>query len=530
MVIRVEAKSRAEYSARNTTIAVTSNTAAILMGYAVRVVFTHTLSESYVGVSGLFTDILNILNLSEMGIGAAVTYALYLPVARGDREKQKSLMRLFRLFYRLTAAAVALLGLAVVPFLGILTGNPPEVKQLTLIYLMYLTNTSISYLFTYKRTVVDAHQLIYIGTLYQTVFLILQDVVQIGILLLTRDFLLFLSVYLVCTLGANLGISRKADKLYPYLKEKNRLPLPQEEKRDIYRNIRAMLLHKLGHVAVNNTDHILLSVMAGISTVGIYSNYFLLVASVAQVLDKIFQGITASVGNLGVTENAKRVRRIFDASCFIGQWMYGLGAICLFECLNPFVEISFGASYLFPEEVVLLLCLNFWITGMRRAVLVFRDSLGLFWFDRYKSVLEALLNLAVSIALGFRLGVLGIFLGTAVSTLLTSSWVEPYMLYKHHLDGKGAKASGVRSLGLYFLRYVYSGAVLAGVWFLTDFLCRMVQGSPVMVLLFRVAVCAAAPNLLLFLAYRRNKEFLFLTEKAAKLLKSRDKTSLRKPL
>lgn len=505
-------KSRTEYSAKNTVVTVLSRITAILMGFITRVVFTHVLSESYVGVNGLFTDILNVLALSELGVGTAITYALYRPIAEGDIEKQKSLMRMFRTFYRLVACIVLCAGLLVIPFMDVLIKNQPDVDHLTFIYLLYLANSVLSYLLVYKRTLVDAHQMLYIGTLYQTVFLVVQDVVQIIVLLTTRNFILFLLIYLICTLGGNLAISRKADKMYPYLKEKDVQPLAEEEKKDIFKNIKAMLMHKIGNVVVNNTDNLLLSSIVGIVSVGLYSNYYLLIGSVRQVLDQFFQAITASVGNLGATEDANRVHRIFSMSFFIAQWLYGFAAICLYEVLSPFVAVSFGENYMFPNSVVLVLCVNFFVTGMRKPTLVFRDSLGLFWYDRYKSILEAVINLVVSIILALQFGTIGVFIGTFVSTMTTSAWVEPYVLYKHRLT---------RSPAPYFLKYLLYSAVLAAVWFLTDRVCGLYTGGYIATIFYRLAVCILLPNLILLLVYVRTKEFRAVWDKLVYLLKDR---------
>jgi O-antigen/teichoic acid export membrane protein len=482
-----------------------SRVVAILMGFAVRVVFTRTLSESYVGINGLFTDILYVLALSELGAGTAITYALYRPVAEGDIETQKSLMKLYRQFYRVVALVVLAAGLLVIPFMDILMKNRPDVDHLILIYLMYLGNSVLSYLFIYKKTLVDAHQLLYIGTLYHTIFLVLQDIVQIILLLTTGNFLLFLCVYLVCTVGNNICISVKADRLYPYLRDREVKPLPKEEKNRIFQNIKAMLMHKIGTVIVNNTDNLLLSSIVGITSVALYSNYYLIIGSVRQVLDEFFTGITASVGNLGVTEDSRKVKKIFEASFFVGQWMYGFAAICLYELLNPFVELSFGKSYVFPGAVVLILCINFFVTGMRKATLVFRDSMGLFWYDRYKSIAEAAINLAVSIFLAFRFGTAGVFWGTLVSTVTTSMWVEPYVLYRYKLH---------TSVLPYLKKYGVYSFVVAGLWFLTDRACRMVNGALWEMLLIRLLICILLPNLGMLLLYGRTWEFRFLVQKA----------------
>ena len=456
-------KSRTEYSTMNTVVAMISRIAAILMGFVTRVVFTHTLSESYVGINGLFTDILNVLSLTELGVETAISYALYRPIAQGDIRKQQILMRMFRTFYRITAGCVVVLGLSIIPFFDVLMKNRPDVDHLMLIYFLYLANSVVSYLLVYK-------------------------------------------------LLSNICISRKADRMYPYLKEKTKEQLPEDERKDIFRNIKAMLMHKLGNVVVNNTDNLLISSFVGVISVGIYSNYFLLIGSVRQVLDQIFQGITASVGNLGATEDEGRVKSIFETAFFIGNWLYGAAAICLYELLNPFVELAFGKQYLFDMPVVLILCINFYINGTRKAVLTFRDSLGLFWFDRYKALVEAVLNLAISLILVWKFGTFGVFAGTFLSTMLTSVWVEPYVLYRHRLHAKVAP---------FFVRYVIYTAVTGVIWYGTDRLCLFADGGRVIVFLKRFFICAVVPSLVMLLCFCHTKEFGIVKRKALAIWKKR---------
>ncbi len=501
-------KSRTEYSARNTTVAVIARVSAILMGFAARVVFTHTLSEDYVGINGLFTDILNVLALSELGVGTAITYALYRPIAGGDIEKQKSLMRLYRFFYRMVAVIVLALGLLVIPFMDILIRDQPAVEHLTLIYLMYLANSVCSYLWVYKRTLIDAHQLSYIGVLYQTGSWILQNILQMIVLITTGNYILYLSILIVCTVLNNVAVSRRADKMYPYLRDKEVTRLSKEERSGIFRNIRAMLMHKVGNVAVNNTDNLLLSALVGTVSVGKYSNYFLIIGSVKQVLDQMFQGITASVGNMGVEAGRGRIKKIFEASFFMGQWVYGLTAICMYHVLDLFVGLSFGEQYLFESQITLILCLNFYLTGMRQAVVVFRDSMGLFRYDRYKAVAEAVVNLVVSLVLGRIWGTAGVFLGTMVSTVTTSLWVEPYMLYKHRLQESSAP---------YFLKYLLYASVTFLLWYGESFLCGLITGSLWTVCILRGIVCFAVTNLAYLALYHRTREFGLLWRKAMEL-------------
>lgn len=511
-------KSRTEYSAYNTSIALISRAAAIIMGYIVRIVFTHVLTEDYVGINGLFTDILNVLSLSEMGIETAISFALYKPISRDDIESQKSIMSLYKWFYRFVALFVGIAGLCVIPFMDILIKNKPDIEHLTYIYILYLLNTVMSYLFVYKRTLLDAHQLMYIGTLSKTVSWILQDIVQIAVLLFTHDFVLYLYVYIASTLLSNIYISRKTDKLFAFIREKNIKPVEKTQKKSILKNIRAMMMHKIGDVIVNNTDNLLISSFVGITSVGCYSNYYLLIGSVQQVLNETFQGITASVGNLGATSDSSKVLKIFRSVFFLNNWLFGAAAICLFELLNPFVELSFGVQYLFTADIVLMLCINFYVRGMTRSCMIFRNSLGLFWYDRYKSIAEAAINLIASILLAIRFGTLGVFIGTFISTVTTSLWVEPFVLYKYHFHAP------VLSYYKKLLSYIIETALI---WSTAHASCSFAVNilpsqNIIMQLIIRLLVSVIIINALFLLLHFRSEELRFVLKKIKGLINKRN--------
>lgn len=298
--------------------------------------------------------------------------------------------------------------------------------------------------------------------------------------------------------------------MYPYLKEKDIRKLPLQEKKGIYQNIRAMLMHKLGAVIVNNTDNLLLSSLVGIISNSIYSNYYLIIGSIRQVLNQLFQGIAASVGNLGVEEDRERVKKIFEASFFIGQWVFGMAAICIYEVIDVFAGFCFGDNYVFTRDITFVLCLNFYLTGMRQASIVFRESLGIFWCDRYRPLAEAVVNLAASIFLGIRMGTAGVFWGTAVSTVTTSLWLEPYMLYRHCLKSSPA---------IYFMRYGLYASITFFLWFGVDFLCGITSGSPWVICIERLIIALIVTNLAYLILYYRTKEFQLLKEKGKRILK-----------
>lgn len=510
-------RTRTEHSARNTSAALISRMVVVVMGYITRIVFIHTLSADYVGVNGLFTDIINVLSLSEMGLSTAVTFALYKPIAEHDHEKIKSVMQLYKRMYTAVAFIVALLGVAIIPFFDVLMKNQPNVSNIYLIYSLYLLSSVTSYLFVYKKTLIDANQLSYITSLYYTIVYVIQDILHIFILIFTHNFILFLITNIIATFCLNLLMSWKAEKLYPFIKEKNVTPLPRDERITLRNHIGAMFMHKFGNVIVDNTDNLIMSAFIGVIEVGIYSNYFLIIASVRQVFGQFFEALTASVGNMAVTCDSKTVKKIFEGTNFIGQWVYGLAAVIMYEALNPFMQLSFGANYLFSKRIVLILCINFFVRGLCQATLVFRDSIGLFWTDRYKSIVEAIINIVASIILVNYLGVVGIFIGTLISTLATTFWVEPLIFYRHIHESP--------------LRFTMKTSQYISVWtllwYLTDKICYIAckyagltqhaDSTPltlVLNILLRVVICLVFINPILFAIYCKSSEFETLKEKA----------------
>ena len=512
-------KSRMEYSAHNTTVGLISRITAILCGYIVRIVFTHVLSETYVGINGLFTNILSILSLSEMGIESAIAYALYKPVAENDEGQQRAIIQLYKKLYCYVAGFVMAAGIMVIPFLNIIIKNKGDIDDLTYIYILYLVNSAVSYLLIYKKTLIDAHQQKYVGVMVKAVSWVIQDIVQIVVLLTTRNFILYLYIYIITTVLSNIYISKKAEKMYPFIKEKADEPVEAETKKSIIKNIKAMFMHQFGNVVVNNTDNLLISFFVGIVEVGCYSNYYLVIGSIKQVLNEAVDGISASVGNLGVTSDTEHIKKVYKAALLFNHWVFGLCSVCVFELISPFVELSFGKQFVFHYSIVFILCLNFYIQGIEKASNIFHNSLGLFWFDRYRSIIEALLNLAISIVLAPRLGVFGIFLGTTISTVLTTLWVEPYVIYKYQFQENVVRH--LLLMGVYILQtaLVWWASNKAAIY-MVGFFGVTTQIGIMAVKLVTVIVVADA----IYLAVNiKNKSFHYLLDKFIRLVRERIK-------
>lgn len=503
------AKSRTEYSVMNASAGFAARSISMIISFFTRMVFTRTVSESIVGINALFGDILSILALSELGIGTALGYALYKPIAEGNIPRQMALLRVYRTLYRVIAGVIMVLGLGFLPFMSLLMKDLPEVDNLSLIFFLYLADSSISYLLAYKRALIEKNQKNYILLRYNILFQVIQAVAQIIVLLVTGNFTAFLVIRIICTISNNLCVSRKAVRMFPYIKERSRVRLDETDRKDLIRNIRAIILHKLGGVVVNHTDTLTISAFVGIVSVGAFSNYVLLLGKIRSLLSSFLQGVSASVGHLGATEKPETIGKVLEQTLFVAQWLYGMSAICIYETIDPFVELFFGGRFLLDRPVVLALCAEFFMIGMQGPVSIFWSSLGMFHKDRYVPLTESILNIVISVLLVQNMGITGVIIGTMASMLLTSFWVSPYLFYRQYL-----KKNPMR----YFFLYIRYLAVICLAGVLVDLLCGRIRGTLPGILILRGLAAMTVSNLLLFLIYYRKKEFQDVKKRMIMLL------------
>jgi O-antigen/teichoic acid export membrane protein len=505
---------RTQNSIRNVLTAMVGQMGGVLVNLLARVFFLHYLNQTYLGLNGLFTNVLTMLSLVELGVGPAMAYSLYKPLADGDVEKIKSHMAFYKKAYITIGLAIAALGLAFLPFYTIFMDEVPDIPHLNAIYLLFVANTVVSYFYSYKRSLIVCDQKKYIETSIHYGAYFLLNLVQIIFLALTKSYVVFLVLQVISTWSENFLLARKADKLYPYLRDKNVRPMEKADSQVIFRNVAAMSLHKVGAVVVNSTDNILISKLIGLATAGLYSNYYTIIHPLQTITNQIFESIVASVGNLTATVKGgdlERLQETFYDVFFFAFWVFCFCSICLLNLLHPFIEFLWlrNKGWLLDGGTLVVLVLNFYLYGMRRPVLTFRDASGAFWNDRFKPLFEAAINLIASIFLAKRFGIMGVFLGTLVSTVTTSLWVEPLVLYHNVFYA---------SLRDYFVRFFGYTAVGAAICAVTTWLCHLV-GYSLLAMIPRILICLVVPNLLLALVFCRTKEFQYFRNLGTELLK-----------
>ncbi len=496
--------SRTNSSVKNLIVAFAGQVLGILISLVSRIIFLSFLNEEYLGLNGLFTNILTIFSLVELGIGPAMNFSLYKPLAERNISQIKSIMQLYKRAYTLIGCVIIILGLLVTPFYPIFMDKVPDIPYLTVIYWLFVLNTAISYFYSYKRALIICDEKRYIATVYRYVFYFICNTVQIFVLILTKNYIFYLVIQIIFTFTENLGVSRKANKMYPYLKEKKVEPISAKTTEEIRHNIGAMLLHKIGGMVVLSTDNLILSKFVGLVAVGFYSNYYLITDALNKVISQIFMSITASIGNLNALhteKNTKKLEKTFDRIFFLNFWIYGFCTCCLWVLFNPFISLWLGERLLFDNFTVFVIVVNFYLYGMRKSALTFCEATGAFYYDRWKPIFESVINIVASIILAKKLGTAGVFLGTIISTLSTCIWVEPYILYKHIFQ------KSARKYAFHFILYtVLSLAACA----LTSFLVSCLTISNVLLsFICKCLLCLTIPNLLFLICFYKTEHFQF---------------------
>lgn len=422
---------RALKSAKNIIVALISNTLNIVLGVVVQSIFLKTLGEEYLGLNTVFTSILSMLSIAELGLSSAIIYNMYKPISNGDKEKIKSLMQFYKKCYTVIIIVMLAIGLGISLFLKQIVGEIQEVQNLYLLYFLFLADVIFSYTIAYKRSIIYANQEEYIINIVHLIYLIVMNGLQIAFLYITHNYCVFLIIKLSCRIFENILISTIANKMYPYIKEKEVVELEKETKNGIIKNIKALFFHKIAGFIVSSTDTILISIFfEGLITVAYYSNYNLVLSAVTMILNQFLLSATASIGDLLTEGNKENNYNVYKKLNFLNFVIFIIGATGIACVIEPFIKIFFGEKYILGKFILISLIIKFLVQGMRRTLMAFKEAAGIFYVDRFMPILESIVNLVASIILLKIFGLAGVFLGTAVSSLLILLYSYPKYVYK----------------------------------------------------------------------------------------------------
>lgn len=408
----------------------------IAFGMINRKILLAVMGVEYQGINGLFSNVLSLLSLAEMGIGTAIIYHLYKPIQENDIFQIKTLMGFYRKCYNIIAIVVFSLGLLVLPFLGFFIGENSLDINFNIVYLLMLFEVLASYLFTYKRSILYAKQKNYIVFIADSFYLLLAYAVQILIIIFTKNYYWYLACKVILRIVENSLLNLATNKWYPYLKVKNAEKLDKAIFDDIVLKVKGTMFHKIGAYVVYGTDNVLLSKFFGLLIVGVYSNYSLIITSVTNVFAQIVTSATASVGDLLTYNDIAKNFRIYKELQLFNAFVINMTATCLLCLISPFVSMFFGKEYILSNYIVVVLIINYCLMGMRKVYGVFKDAAGIQYEDRFVPIIEAISNIVFSLIFIKLFGVVGVFLGTTCSYFCIYAYTFPILIYKGLLHKK----------------------------------------------------------------------------------------------
>ncbi|MFP3123371.1 hypothetical protein OH784_11550 [Ectobacillus funiculus] len=470
------------------------------LSFISRTVFINSLGVEYLGINGLFTNILAMLSLAEAGIGSSIVYSLYKPVAENDQEKINILMRLYRKAYLVIALIVLLLGLSLMPFLGYFIKDS-NVEHVHWIYLIFLLNTVAPYLYMHKNSFLSVCQKGYIVTGIYSISSIVSICLKIGVLQFTKNYILYLIIDSIITITTSIILAIIVNKMYPFLREKVASKLDIETKDKIVKNVKAIVLQNIGNYLVLGTDNIIISSFISVAAVGLYSNYNMLIDICRNFTYQIFNNTYHSVGNLVAKESLDKVYSVYKVYNFLNFWLYSFCSIFLCIIMDPFITLWIGSKFLMSKGVLFILMIIFYERGMRNAITTVKTTAGIFQEDRYAPLYQAAVNLIFSIIFVRYIGIAGVFLGTLISVLAVPFWFTPYLVYKKVFK---------KAVTSYYIRYMYYATVGLGTYFITSFLSNFVLLNGLWGLILKGIVCLIVPNLIYVCIFHKTNEFQYL--------------------
>lgn len=507
---------RTRNSLKNMIAAVATNIITIILGFIAQAIFLKILGTEYLGVNGLFTNVVSMLGIVELGIGSAIIFHLYQPIAENDKKKIKALMSFYKKAYHIIAIIILILGIGLIPLLGTFITDVKIDINITFVYILFILDIIASYLLAYKRSVLYADQKNYLVNIIHIFYLICLNSLQLITLYLTKNYYYYLMIKIIMRIVENIIITTIVNRKYIYLKEKNKEKLDEKTQKDIYKKVRALFFHKIGSFIVLGTDNIIISKYLGIISVGLYSNYQMIISAIHTLFSQMISAITPSVGNLLVEKDSQKNYEVFKKIRFLNFVIATFASSALLIVMDSFVTIWIGKKYILPLSVLIVLVINLYQSLMRTSFAVFKEAAGIFYEDRFVPLIESGINMIASIILVKFFGLAGVFMGTIISSLTLWCYSYPKYVYKN-LFKKDYKNYGKEMFGYLLLFLIIT--------FISYFLSNLIQmKNPYIYFIYKVATACLIPNILMLLVFIKSENLTYFVT----YLKRKEKTYVKK--
>lgn len=484
----------------------------ILGPFILRTIFIYSLGIEYLGLNSLFTSILQVLNLAELGVGSALVFSMYKPIAEDDTEKICALMNLYKKYYRIIGTVILILGSVLIPFVPkLIVGSVPDNINIYILYILNLMATVMSYwMFAYKNSLLAAHQRTDVTSKISFIMSTTQYIMQAILLIIFKNYYLYLLIIIGTQIISNIVTAKKVNMMYPDYKARGYLE--KTEVKVINQRVRDLFTAKLGSVIVGSADSIVISAFLGLSLLGIYNNYYYIMTSVMGFITIIFTSCTAGIGNSIVTDSLDKNYKDFKTMTFIVGWLISCATVCFLCLYQPFMEIWVGKKYMFNMNVVVLFCIYFVVCELSMIWATYKDAAGIWHEDRFRPLIGALANLVLNIIFVavLDIGVYGILLSTIISYIFISM---PWLIINL------SRVLFKRSMAEYIAILIKLLVVIVISGICAYLICDRIHISGFLEFGIKAVICLFVSNVILFAFYRKSDEYQRTREMVNRMLK-----------
>ncbi|CCV64691.1 putative oligosaccharide translocase [Alteracholeplasma palmae J233] len=507
---------RTKNSMRNVIVSLLGFLLVTVVTLVVRRIFLEQLGVVYLGVNSLLSNVISVLSLAELGFASAFVFSLYKPIAEKNQVAIAGIMNLYKKIYNRIAIFILIIGIAIIPLIYILAGKQESSViskgNFILYYVLFLINSVSSYFMVYKKSLIIADQKNYITSLTQNFSTMIMIILQIIALYIFKSFFLFLLLQIIKTLAENILISYIARKKYNYLPLYKDEIVDSDTKKSIYSNVYSLLFHRVGGVVITGSISIVITALVNVEKAGIYANYIVITNMLMAICIQIFDTIGSSVGSLASEENREKLVKVFNEVFYINAVLTGVFSVGFYILINDFIVLWLGKEVLLSELSVILICASFYINSMRRSVLTFREALGIFKVDRLRPLIESTFAVLFSIILFNYIQFEGILLGYFLAVLLTSAWVDPYVLYKYGLKEKLIK---------YIFKYVLYFTIFIAAIFICKETILNIKNVTIVSFVIKGVIVTIITSLLYIILFGFTKESKSIFNRIINMLKRR---------
>lgn len=496
----MEANNRSKNVALNASWAIVSQLVVVIFGIASRKVFLDHLGAELLGVNGLFSDVLSLISFADLGFGTAIMFSMYGPIARKEFSSVASYLLFFKRIYNYVICAVILISVAFVPFLSAVQTDIP-LNELRIYYLLFQISNVIQYVWAYRESYVIACQEERKLSMANLIYAILSNILLIVSIIAFESFISYLVVNIACITIKKVILNVYITRKYPITRLENAKELQKDEKKSVLRKSMALLVTKIGNLAINQTDSLIVSYMLNVTLWGFASNYLMIKKAIFTITDKIYASVLPSMGNLVAFNDKERELNVFLKYDFLNSWLHTFCFVGLACLSTPFVSLVFGENVTLSKSFVFVFCLASFIDGLRSPISILREATGSYEVDKWYTIVAAIVNLGLSIPLAHFFGLNGVFIGTIFAMIVLHIF-RTFVLFR----------GGDYSITVVEYLFIVLKHILLGiaVYFTTDFFVGIITGysSGILSFILSLLVVAILPNLLLTVVFNKNAFYL----------------------